>query len=150
MTLQDLGGLGEFVGAIAVVISLIYLAAQIRQNTRALNSSSYAEAVEQAWLVQLAIAQDGELARIMVEHAAGKPLPPGDAVRLDALLANFFASGENLFRQYELGLVDADTWENALQNSMPGVAPATLERWRMREGPIAKRLLAHLESRNLL
>ncbi len=31
MTLQDLGNLGEFIGAIAVVISLVYLAAQIRQ-----------------------------------------------------------------------------------------------------------------------
>ncbi len=34
MTLQDLGNLGEFVGAIAVVITLGYLALQIRHNTR--------------------------------------------------------------------------------------------------------------------
>ncbi len=31
MTLQDLGGLGEFIGAVAVVVSLIYLAVQVRQ-----------------------------------------------------------------------------------------------------------------------
>ena len=65
MSLQELGGLGEFIGAIAVVISLIYLAAQIRQNTRALNSSSYAQTAEQAWLTQLAVIQDGNLARMM-------------------------------------------------------------------------------------
>ena len=34
MTLEDLGNLGEFVGAIGVVVSLVYLALQIRQNTR--------------------------------------------------------------------------------------------------------------------
>lgn len=34
MTIQDLGAIGEFVGAIAVVASLVYLAAQIRQNTQ--------------------------------------------------------------------------------------------------------------------
>ena len=39
MTLQDLGGLGEFIGAVAVVVSLIYLAVQVRQNTGALNSA---------------------------------------------------------------------------------------------------------------
>ena len=33
MSLQDLGNLGEFIGAFAVVISLVYLAIQIRQNT---------------------------------------------------------------------------------------------------------------------
>ena len=34
MNIQDWGAIGEIVGALAVVASLIYLAAQIRQNTR--------------------------------------------------------------------------------------------------------------------
>ena len=34
MTIQDWGAIGEIVGALAVVASLIYLAMQIRQNTR--------------------------------------------------------------------------------------------------------------------
>jgi len=39
MTITELGALGEFVGAIGVVITLIYLAIQIRQNTRAMEES---------------------------------------------------------------------------------------------------------------
>ena len=38
---QMLGNFGEFFGAIAVVVTLIYLAGQLRQNTRALRSSTY-------------------------------------------------------------------------------------------------------------
>ena len=34
MTLEDLGNIGEFVAAIAVVVSLVYLAFQIRQGSR--------------------------------------------------------------------------------------------------------------------
>jgi hypothetical protein len=34
MTIQDLGAIGELVGGLAVIITLIYLAVQIRQNTR--------------------------------------------------------------------------------------------------------------------
>jgi len=34
MTIQELGALGEFVGSIAVLITLIYLSVQVRQNTR--------------------------------------------------------------------------------------------------------------------
>jgi hypothetical protein len=33
LSLEDLGNIGEFISALAVVISLIYLAVQIRQNT---------------------------------------------------------------------------------------------------------------------
>lgn len=40
MTISELGSLGEFVGAIAVVITLIYLAFQIRQNTGQLEQNA--------------------------------------------------------------------------------------------------------------
>lgn len=36
MTLTELGALGEFVGAIAVFVTLVYLSIQIRQNTQAM------------------------------------------------------------------------------------------------------------------
>jgi hypothetical protein len=39
MTIQDWGAFGEIVGAVAVVASLVYLAVQIRQNTRQLSHS---------------------------------------------------------------------------------------------------------------
>ena len=149
MTLQDFGNLGEFVGAIAVVISLVYLAAQIRQNTRALHSSSYAQSAEQLWLVNLAIAQDRDLARIWTEFVAGEPLTLEDTTRLEASLDCLFFGLENLFRQYERGLLDPDTWDNVVL-SAPKLAPTTLDRLRAREGPLAKRLLAHLESRDLI
>ena len=40
MSLEDLGNIGEFVAAVAVVVSLIYLAVQIRDNTRSLQAAS--------------------------------------------------------------------------------------------------------------
>ena len=39
-TIQDLGAVGEFVGAIGVVVTLVYLAYQIRQNTIQLEQST--------------------------------------------------------------------------------------------------------------
>jgi hypothetical protein len=39
MSLEDLGNIGEIAAAICVIISLIYLALQIRQNTRWLRVS---------------------------------------------------------------------------------------------------------------
>jgi hypothetical protein len=37
MTLEDLGNIGEFVAAIGVVVSFVYLAVQIRQVNRTFN-----------------------------------------------------------------------------------------------------------------
>lgn len=40
MTISELGSIGEFVGAIGVVVTLIYLAYQIRQNTTQLKQNA--------------------------------------------------------------------------------------------------------------
>ena len=39
MTIIELGALGEFLGSIAVLATLVYLAMQIRQNTRTMDES---------------------------------------------------------------------------------------------------------------
>jgi len=41
--LEDLGNLGDFIGGLAVIVTLIYLANQVRQNTAALRTSSQQE-----------------------------------------------------------------------------------------------------------
>ncbi len=44
MDLTQLANLGEFIGGVAVVVTLVYLAAQVRQNTNAIKVSSYRSA----------------------------------------------------------------------------------------------------------
>ncbi len=65
MDITTLAAWGEFIGGIAVVASLIYLAGQIRQNSRLLRaSSSSVSAAGQNSIAEL-MAQDSELARIV-------------------------------------------------------------------------------------
>jgi hypothetical protein len=40
MSLNDLANLGQIIGAVAVVISLFYVASQIRQNTNAVRAAT--------------------------------------------------------------------------------------------------------------
>ena len=52
LSIQDLGAIGEMIGAIAVVITLMYLASQINQNTVAVKASamqSLAVATSEVW-----------------------------------------------------------------------------------------------------
>ena len=41
MSIQDWGSIGELLAALATLATLIYLAAQVRQNTRALKSATF-------------------------------------------------------------------------------------------------------------
>ena len=41
MTLSDLGNIGEFVGAIGVIASLIYVGLEVRRNTKALSAQAH-------------------------------------------------------------------------------------------------------------
>ena len=61
---QLLGNYGEFFGAFAVVVTLIYLAVQIRQNTRATMAESRYSAGQTNTEVCLAIATDPEFSDI--------------------------------------------------------------------------------------
>ena len=38
LTIQDLGALGELLGSVAVLVTLVYLAFQTRQNTMAIHA----------------------------------------------------------------------------------------------------------------
>ena len=63
-TTQVLGNLGEFVGAIAVVVTLGYLAIQIRQNTRSNSISRGMAIIEQRVRLREHMMINGELAEL--------------------------------------------------------------------------------------
>ena len=81
MTLDTLGNVGDFVGGVTVIVSLLYLAVQIRQHTKAVRSSSYHQAAEQTWNYCLAVAQDPTLAELFARRMAGDRQPHSSSAR---------------------------------------------------------------------
>lgn len=86
MTIQDWGAVGEVVGSLAVLITLIYLSIQVRQNTRHVR----AQMGHDGWLAnssdeyaKMSSEASGALARVDL----GTPCPtPADLKVFDALL----------------------------------------------------------------
>ena len=66
---QLLSNYGQFVGSIAVVITLIYLAAQIRQNTNALQMAAASERLERDFDLVLPIIENREFAEVWLKGA---------------------------------------------------------------------------------
>ena len=70
MNWETVGAAGEIIGAIAVIISIIYLALQVRQNTAALRSSATNAASEGAAKLYQTLCSDPDLAMIFVRGNA--------------------------------------------------------------------------------
>jgi hypothetical protein len=139
MTLQDWGSIGEVVGALAVVITLIYLAKQIRQNTHAMDEGR-----------KLALAQTYQMRsdalQAMLVHAADSehigPIIirltelgyPEDVKALDALsdaergrfrmwqIAQQ-THWDNMHYQYQQGYLDQQYYEDAFKDRVARLAP---------------------------
>ena len=67
MSLQDLGNLGELIAAVATVLTLAYLAVQLKQNTNALRSQTFQQSSMDMSLTANAISSNEELASILVK-----------------------------------------------------------------------------------
>jgi heme/copper-type cytochrome/quinol oxidase subunit 1 len=80
--LQTLANIGEIIGAITVVLSLIYLAIQIRQNTQTQRSENYTRALDRLAAMQSSMAQDEAFANMFSRGVANtEHLSPQDRVR---------------------------------------------------------------------
>ena len=100
MDLDSLAKLGEFVGGIVVVISLIYLAYQVRQNTQSLRSENYARVLERMSTVQAQLSMDPELHHLFMVGAEDPArLSPADRIRFSWALYELFGAGEFMFHQ---------------------------------------------------
>jgi hypothetical protein len=110
VTLEDLGNIGEFVGAIAVLVTLVYLAVQIRQNsatTRAHIRQSLAEHQIQYIHVR---ATDPLLRGAVGKMFAGQKLEADEALGLRFHVVAGLRMFENYFAQHTLGTMDPEDW----------------------------------------
>jgi hypothetical protein len=115
VSLQDLGSIGELVAAIATVATLVYLAIQVRHNSRALDRSNefaQANSIHQVTTMfnelNWRLAGDGELAEIHARALRGEPLDAAETTRFTAFVNTYVATIENLVAQQGLALGYSD------------------------------------------
>jgi hypothetical protein len=111
MTLQDLGNIGEFLGSIGVIASLVYLAIGIRQNTRSVRSSAYQAAVTSSVDVAATIATSEVLPDALSKGFRDFATLKGpERLRFAAYAYGLFRSYENLYYQHGQGSIESDLW----------------------------------------
>jgi hypothetical protein len=130
LTLEDLGNLGDFIGGLAVIATLLYLAIQIRQNSRILRTSAEQTADPIAAIAN--IAQSPENAAVYHRGIVNpNNLSEEERTHFYLLMASSFYVLHQGYRAYQLGTQTEDTWQwqsRALHfySAQPGVR----EWWR--------------------
>jgi len=111
MSLEELGSIGEFVGAIGVVVSFFFLAIQIRQNTKALRNAAAKEMAQHTAQFLLPIVENAEVARIFrVGLQDWDSLDQDDRMRFSMHLFDAFYYFQLLFTQYQQRQIDLEYW----------------------------------------
>ncbi len=110
-TAQLLGNFGEFVGAIAVVATLIYLTTQIRQNTSALQSAA-AQAVHDNFAAWYSSAQ-GDPSLLSISVKGMKDLASLSEIEKPQFTAQFMAfcsHVQDAFYKWQEGSLSPELW----------------------------------------
>jgi hypothetical protein len=119
-TTQLLGNLGEFFGAIAVVVTLIFLTLQVRQNTRQIRRAEMNAASTQFSVPRMAIVNDRNLAELMTKatHSPDE-IDQVDQLQLDMWLGEQMNAMFHAWDRSHSGSFEKEFWETTTR---PGLA----------------------------
>ncbi len=139
MTILELGALGEFLGSIAVLGTLVYLSVQIRQNTRSMEESKKLALAQtyqmrsDALQMMLVHAADSEHIGPIITKLTGSGYPE-DISALEHLTTNERGRfrqwqiaqqthWDNMFFQYQQGFIDEEYYRDSFRERVRRLAP---------------------------
>src|SRR3954449_8235249 len=99
--------ISQLIAAVGVILSLVFVGLQIKQNTRALQRTEHNSTMEQWTVIRQAIAQNRDIAELMTAGLQGeRALDAADQLRLEHML------GENLWASFHI-------WERTQRGIFP-------------------------------
>lgn len=110
MNWTALGAIGELFGAIGVMVSIIYLAVQVRQNTASQRASTSQALADSSLAYSSLLGSDPKVALLTARGLAGEPLERAEQAQFVFLYHSFMRVVENGFYQVHNGAMDRDLW----------------------------------------
>jgi len=132
VTIQDLGSLGELVAAIATVVTLAYLAVQIRANTNAIRSESRGRISAQTQSYSAVIGGNRETASLFTRGLVDlDSLEVDEQTQFAFLFSMLVNQANDSHHEYRLGITDRETFmANGVSVLRLLRAPGGREYWR--------------------
>jgi len=139
MNWEAISAVSEIMGAIAVVISLIYVATQIRQNTKMMRAAAKQSLTESTQsLIYKAIDNSEEWLKLMT---GDEPSTSEENARMSLLVRATLRGFESQCYQYEAGLLEENEW-HALRTAIRDICamPGFIRYWDQLKPHMSERL----------
>ena len=148
MNWDVISAFSETIGAIAVIVTIGYLAVQIRQQNAAMRSAATQEASGQAADLYLSMAMDQRLPIIFVEFLNDPTSKNSEeTARFMALMTGAFFNIQNWYFQSRDGYLDESLWNSwsrviRMMSALPGFQLF----WEQRSSIYSSEFCKHLET----
>lgn len=112
MSLEELSYLAQAVASVGVIISLIFVGLQIRQNTAALQRNEHNSTMTQWTVIRMAIARNRDIAELMTAGLHGESVvDAADQLRLEQLLSENVWASFHIWDRTKRGVFPKGTFE---------------------------------------
>jgi hypothetical protein len=129
MTIQDWGAIGEIIGALGVIASLLYLAVQIRQNSKIATNATTQAILGNS--VQMNTAVAGDIAVVVAKVIEGDKLNPEEELRFFAGLLAAFTQNWQAHYQHTRQMIEPEIFEAYERRAVSFLSiPKVVEWWR--------------------
>lgn len=124
MDMQTLGNLGDFIGSLAVLVTLIYLSVQTRQMVASGQQQSHSDILARRQELMVRI-MDRDFIEVYGKGCSRQAMDALDAQRFTSFAMSFLSHTQDTWIQYRAGLIDQQVWEAessimAVSFSQPG------------------------------
>jgi hypothetical protein len=112
MTLDQLAQLSGIVGSAGIVLSMVFVGLQIRQQTAALHRTEHNSTMQQWTVIRMAIAKHRDIAELMTAGLHGeRSLDAADQLRFDMLLNEQLWAAFHIWDREQRGIFPRGTFE---------------------------------------
>ena len=149
MNWEAIGAIGEVVGALVVVISVVYLATQVRQNT----ATNRAEAMR-TYSIEVS-RQFGEWGRdargsvlwdkVLYEQVRRSELSPEDAMSISFLIVSRLSLYDAAYRSYKEGILSKEEFRPMLTTRILNL-PFTKDSWPIYRKELSPDFVTYMEN----
>ena len=147
MNWDAIGAMGEIIGAIAVVTSLIYLAVQIRTQNRESRISAMHDISVGFREVLAQFSSEDACALFIKANKDYDSLTDVEAQRLIVLTGQFFRAFEEAYIQFDEGRLDERSWNATTRYYLKIFsAPAMQGCWQLRRSFLDERFVNFVDS----
>lgn len=150
MNWEAIGAIGEVLGAVAVVATLLYVSRQLHEQARALTTTVRDSAFQQLqeWNYQImADAELGHLFQLGAATSEWEEFSPEERSRLIHVFYSFFKVFENIYLHTQEGSVPKEVWDRNCQVFFAYASkPGCRRYWNERRATLDARFVHVLEN----